>query len=533
MGEKLVFIDLAQKDLTGYVTSIFRDIINSLLADNRDIVVSDFCTKKDVLSVMLDTMNGNLESVTNPHLMLHFIERLYDYWRNYKRYVIIDKTKMLLINEDNFLEVFEHFNNFIISTYRKISQTLQGHNYNVYRQLPAGANAGILLDLKNGVNSKLDDISFISKIAFLTPFVAYSENNKRSGIFPIVDFNPLDKLNIREKSEWKCVPILAGKSHIFVYFKERYISLAVALANLFELDGEYKNINPDGIILFGYNGEDGIFHDKTNGRIIAGLQERDEIDYFGYLKKIILTVHNLRMIEKGKLPIHGAGVSILLKNNERKNVVLVGDSGAGKSETLEALRKIASDYIYDIETIYDDMGTLDIIDGKVYTYGTEIGAFVRTDDLANDYVYKVFDRAIFLNPNGKNARLVLPVSNYQAVIKPHEVNYILYANNYEEKEDKVLVYKDKDEALKVFKEGKRVALGTTSEKGLVKTFFANPFGPVQTEKETLFLLDKYFELMFKNNVLVGSLYTGLALNDPTNNALEAANYLLKVLKNER
>ena len=530
MAEKLLFIDLAEKDLKEYVSSLFRDIISSLLADNQDIKAADFCTKKDVFSVILEAMNGDLSSVTNPLLMQHFIERLYDYWRNYKRYVIIRKDKTLL-NEDNFLEVFDHFNKFIISSYRKVSQTLQGKNFNVYRQLPAGANAGLLIDNKNGINPKLDDIGFVSKVAFLTPFVAYSENNKRSGIFPIVDFNPLDKLEIASKEEWKCVPILVGKSHIFVYFKERFISLAVALANLFEFDDEFKTVKPDGIILFGYNGEDGIYKDKD--MIVAGLKERDEIDYFGYLKKIILTVHNLRMIDSLKLPIHGAGVSILLKNNERKNVVLVGDSGAGKSETLEALRKIASDYIYDIETIYDDMGTLEIIDGKIYTYGTEIGAFVRTDDLANDYVYKVFDRAIFLNPNGKNARLVLPVSNYQTITKPYEVNYILYANNYEHKEKKVSMIDTKEKAIDIFSSGKRVALGTTNENGLVETFFANPFGPVQKEQETKLLLDEYFDLMYKTDVFVGSLYTGLSLNNATENVIEAASELLKLLKNER
>ena len=31
----------------------------------------------------------------------------------------------------------------------------------------------------------------------------------------------------------------------------------------------------------------------------------EEIDYFGYMKKMTLTLHNLIMIKRGYLPIHG------------------------------------------------------------------------------------------------------------------------------------------------------------------------------------------------------------------------------------
>ena len=93
------------------------------------------------------------------------------------------------------------------------------------------------------------------------------------------------------------------------------------------------------------------------------------------------------MISVGGLPIHGACVSLTLKDHRQKNIILIGDSGAGKSETLEALRKVAADYVIDMTTIFDDMGTLVIEDGQMKAYGTEIGAFVRTDDLENGYTY--------------------------------------------------------------------------------------------------------------------------------------------------
>ena len=50
-----------------------------------------------------------------------------------------------------------------------------------------------------------------------------------------------------------------------------------------------------------------------------------------------------------------------------------------------------------METIFDDMGTFKLINNQVYANGTEIGAFVRLDDLDQGYAYEIMDRALFLN----------------------------------------------------------------------------------------------------------------------------------------
>ena len=56
-----------------------------------------------------------------------------------------------------------------------------------------------------------------------------------------------------------------------------------------------------------------------------------------------------------------------------------------------------------------------------------------------------------------------------------------------------------------------MAKGTTSEKGLVESYFANPFGPVQMKEKTDLLIKEYFNLMFKNNIKVGQIKTCLGI----------------------
>lgn len=529
--DRNVFIDFSAKDFNFYNNSIFSNVVDDYLAKNPEVIVEDCIYGNNIAKVYSEVLANNLSNVKDTKAMYHLIEAIYDHWRNFQRYLIADLCESYSINENNYIAVFKSFNDFVLNAYRSICANLLGKKFTIMRELPAGGNAFILLNRSNfNTYASLKDVRFINNIVFRPPFVVYSKNNKRTGVFPIIDKNPIEGLDI-ELKDWYAYPILVGNSKVFVYFKERYMSLALAMSNLFEHDDNYQKHNPDMIVLFGSNTTEGVYYDKQNNMYIASLTERDEIDYFGYLKKIILTVHNIKMINSGYLPIHGAGVSLTLKDQRVKNIVLIGDSGAGKSETLEALRMVSNDYILDMKTIFDDMGTF-VLDDDMKAYGTEIGAFVRTDDLENGYVYRVFDRAIFMNPNKTNARLVLPVSIHDDVVSGYNIDMVLYANNYDESNQKIKLFDNKEAALKVFKEGKRMAKGTTSESGLVSTFFANPFGPVQLESKTEELLEKYFDYLFDNKIQVGQIYTGLGLENGAFNPEKAALELLEMLKEE-
>src|SRR5690606_5072861 len=88
----------------------------------------------------------------------------------------------------------------------------------------------------------------------------------------------------------------------------------------------------------------------------------------------------------------------------------------------------------------------------------------------------------------------------------------LYANNYEETKDGLEISNDLEEIVKVFEDGARKAKGTTSEIGMTKSFFANPFGPAQHQDIAKPLLNAYFKKLFDLKIPVGVLYTKLAVS---------------------
>ena len=70
-------------------------------------------------------------------------------------------------------------------------------------------------------------------------------------------------------------------------------------------------------------------------------------------------------------------------------------------------------------------------EGNVYAQGTETGAFVRLDDLSSSVAFNNMDRGIYLNPELKNARVILPANTYKHVVEHHSIDMWVYANNYD------------------------------------------------------------------------------------------------------
>lgn len=484
------------------------------------------------------------ELLSNKEEFINVIEDFYLFWRRLERYTIVQNDKISQgLAAMNFTEANSAFEKLILKFYRKIEQNVLGRTPQVFRQITAGGNCSIMINkllwpIPNGYEL-LEDINFIDCILLEPPFITYPKKNTRNGMFSEVYDNPLKYTHIN-KEHWFCYPAKVGELIAYIYFHRDFMNHGITLCNLFEMATreECRGRRPDIVYVFGINdGEElkTVFYDDEENNIMLGyVNYSDEIDYFGYMKKMILTLHNLIMIKRGYLPIHGAMVNVQMKNGKEANVVIMGDSGAGKSESLEAFRTLSEEYISNMNIIFDDMGTFKEINGEIYGYGTEIGAFVRLDDLAQGYAFREIDRSIFMNPDKINARLVMPVAPYSQIIKGYKIDLFLYANNFTNitENDKAIEYfNNPEDAIKLFKSGPRMAKGTTTEEGLVESYFANPFGPAQKQEATDILIERYFKTMFDTNVKVGQIKTCLGVKGREQEGpREAAIELFNIIK---
>lgn len=509
-------------------SNLYKYIKKSIDEIDEEKLIDDIINVFKLLIVMdreeILKLNNKYEVfLKDKHVIVNFIEGLYGFWRKLERYTIVQNTRVNYGFESvNFIDANTQFSKLILVTYRKIEENIIGTKPNVYRQLPAGGNVGLIMnhikwEIPEGYDC-LKNIPFIDSVLVDPPFIIYPKKNTRSGIFNECFENPIKDCKINS-DHWFCYPAKVGELLAYVYFHRDFMSHGISMCNLFEMARreEYENVKPDIIYVFG--GKDDyeeirtvFYDDKKNDIMLGYVSYGDAIDYFGYMKKMTLTLHNLIMIKRGYLPIHGAMVNIITKDGKEANVIIMGDSGAGKSESLEAFRELSEDYISDMTIIFDDMGVVKFDkDNKPKGYGTEIGAFVRLDDLDPGYAFREIDRSIFMNPDKINARLIMPVATYNDITKGYPIDLFLYANNYDDDGDKLEFFNNPEEALPTFRNGARMAKGTTSEKGLVKTYFANPFGPVQKQEETEKLLLSYFDQFFKSGIKVGQIRTCLGI----------------------
>ncbi|KRM61582.1 hypothetical protein FC26_GL001657 [Paucilactobacillus vaccinostercus DSM 20634] len=546
LARKIAILDNNQK----YFNNGF-DLLNS---QEMELVVTQFLNSEEnqissiqqldaqtyitMIKQVLTDQSVNATSITSTTLLAS-IEQFYSFYRSFLRVSVINAASNQVVASE-FLTVDDRFNDLVRTLYRNVEEKLQNSSNHIYRQVNAGTNASIMTrtvqwDTPKAYSS-LISIPFLDKIMLCPPLMMHTQSNKRKGLFTAVDYNPITHFS-EASEDWYCYPAKVGESLAFIYFHKDYLVNGLSLANLFELaqPQDIQDHKPDLILLFGLSKTEGqvshYHHDLQNDIWVGEVPYNDQTTYFGYMKKMCLTLHNLHMIDQHRLPIHGSMVQIQFTNGKTKTVVFFGDSGAGKSESIEALQEIAGNQIIHMETIFDDMGsfTLDSVNPhELYAQGTEIGAFVRLDDLSSAVAFNNMDRGVYLNPEQKNARVIIPSNTYDRVIAHHHIDMWVYANNYDQAVG-IHRFETKNAAKQTFIAGKRFALGTTDEVGMSTTFFANPFGPVQEPEQTRPIIDQVFNFLFDQNIYVGELYTHLG-NDKSKESLhQSVQELLNVL----
>ena len=485
----------------------------------------------------------DIDEIESPYIdgtdrALLFVEGMFDFWRDHQRYSVT-MNRASDVESAAFVTRDSQFNELIRNTFRQIEQTLSGHINKVLRQQQSGTNAGIACYYNDSIDlserySFLKEIMFIDSVMLRTPTILHPRSNKREGMFEQTGKNPAFTFDA-DPSEYFCYPAKVGGLLFFICFHRDYMANGISCANLFELaTAEEAAGRPDGIVLFGNSDGQGkctFYHDHDEDLWVGSVSSSEKVEYFGYMKKMVLTLHNVVMMERGWLPIHGAFINVILRDGRKKGICLLGDSGAGKSETIEALKALGDEKIKRMEIVFDDMGSFHIEDGVPYAQGTEIGAFIRLDDLEPGAPYRDIHRSIFFNPDQSNARVITPAAPYSLISQNHPIDLFAYANNYDDASGLRRIT-DLEEAKEIFIRGRRMAKGTTQETGLSETYFANPFGPMQRQEKCGPIIDRIFEGLQENGVCLGEVFTHLGLNPEGDDIKVAAQALLDFIEQE-
>ncbi|MBF0264640.1 MAG: hypothetical protein HQL46_05155 [Gammaproteobacteria bacterium] len=297
-------------------------------------------------------------------------------------------------------------------------------------------------------------------------------SNKRAYPFYELFHNPFD-VTMFEPEQWVSVPLQVGNWLIVAYLHKSRgcIEMEPGLLNLFPFasaaDIENKR-KPDGIFVFGDPNAGmndlGYYWDEKNEILIGLVPNIDELKYFGYSKKPILTLHNVLAIRAGHMPLHCGCTRYEMHFDENTD----------------------EPYIAEMLIKADDMGRVQLepdADGinRMMFYGTETGAFACLDGFSEQAKTLMRGREVGYNQDtGSNARQIVPVTDAEEIETASELDLMLYMNNFnmlEETEYSIDVSMSVDEAIEHFRLGERVAAGSTQTNRGDKesSYWANPF----------------------------------------------------------
>ncbi len=325
--------------------------------------------------------------------------------------------------------------------------------------------------------------------------------NKRAEPFYELAHNPF-KPDQFDPDDWVSVPLQVGSSLIVAYIHKSRgcIEMEPGLLNLFpfaRVDDITSGRRPDGIFIFGDPNADprdlGYYWDSENGVLVGMVPNRDELKYFGYCKKPILTLHNVLAIRKGEIPLHCGCTRYIVRFDDENEP-----------------------YIADMLVKADDMGRVILergADGLVRPlfFGTETGAFACLDGFSEHAKLQMMGREVGYNRHtGSNCRQIVPVAEEDEVFRGDNLDILLYMNNFiikEEGECTIDVDMEVGEAIEHFRLGERVAAGSTQTHRGAKesSYWANPFPLLRDADGTVLHPDLYEKFSVTEAGFIGDL----------------------------
>jgi hypothetical protein len=218
---------------------------NSLLSDSLFPPEAELSYRSKILSLLRILTTSSLEEVVKilpdysyfldkKNLLHEFVEKLYNFWRRYERYMICHSESGIYSHDQKPYRTFnmtvERLSHLVRAGYRDICENITGTHPRVYRQVDAGCQAGIIAVPKiwnppSEEYRELLSIPFIRQLMIQPPLLLDPPMNKRTGHFQKVTQNLLSNIMIDEK-KWLCypaqfvlenLPLLSNMLHISGY----------------------------------------------------------------------------------------------------------------------------------------------------------------------------------------------------------------------------------------------------------------------------------------------------------------------------
>ena len=149
--------------------------------------------------IVFDADEVDMPYIEDRETALAFVEGIYDFWKQHARYSITTDRRRD-VESTVFVASDSQHNQLLLSTFRRLEQTLMGRANKVYRQQPAGTNASLALYrndafMFDSTYDALRKMMFIDSVMLRTPMILYTKSNKREWPYEKLDTNPMENFS--------------------------------------------------------------------------------------------------------------------------------------------------------------------------------------------------------------------------------------------------------------------------------------------------------------------------------------------------
>lgn len=205
-------------------------------------------------------------------------------------------------------------------------------------------------------------------------------------------------------------------------------SLLLALSTLYQM----KSPSPhnDFYLIYGAQSpteDNSLYYDETNQVYIGLCTKHDPEPSLLECIKLIQSIYCAICLQKQDLNLPSSMV-ILQKDNDELGLLLCGGANSGKSELLDALIDLGIENGWNIIKVFENYGTLHILDDHIVATGSQIGAMIHGEALPRKKLYDNLSSSVLVKENHTTSYFLTPFTTYEETCHFHNVDCIVYMN---------------------------------------------------------------------------------------------------------
>lgn len=205
-------------------------------------------------------------------------------------------------------------------------------------------------------------------------------------------------------------------------------ALLIAISSLYQI--ATPKTHPDFFLIYGVKqpeDEHTLYFDQTNHLYVGCFCKATYDDSFQDCVKMIQSLYSMISLENHDLTISASMVTLQI-NHQLFGLLLCGEEHSGKSELLDAFLTQCEQAELDIIKVFENYGTLHLLDETLAATGTQIGASIHAQALPRARIYEKLSSSVLVKEDHMISYFLTPFTTYEETCQFHAIQMICCMN---------------------------------------------------------------------------------------------------------